>query len=415
MIEWIKKNIVKIVRIIVFVLVVAILFKQYTRVDNVLPSENAISEYMLNTSSMKIHIPTCASVAKMSEKNKKLVNANVLDLVADGYTICFNCYAGLKRRSVVETILDSTIFRNITEEKPTDLPTVEEYLNAVDTMCRWYTEHIPTYLTELQSESIDDYNKLIPYIHDEKYKGDYLMEYHLYNKYKSKIEKVGTYNVITSDNTNSTIDTFDKGTNILKANEMAVKYYHDNYDKIKFRKSFAYYPCELISNSEDDYNMAGDDCVRLIFSALNYMDNGFTKKLKKYSKLNWSRITSTKIAKQDLNIAYAMETLGFEIYDSEEMPQDLNKDNINDLIIYPLESEFKLKKGDIIVRPKHVHFYLGDGKSINVENFGWGKVNRCFPQISNIYVEGNIIKFVNIVTGRSEHYTRVYRYVGKED
>ena len=175
MIEWIKKNIVKIVRIIVFVLVVAILFKQYTRVDKVLPSENAISEYMLNISSMKIHIPTCASVAKMSEKNKKLVNANVLDLVADGYTICFNCYAGLKRRSVVETILDSTIFRNITEEKPTDLPTVEEYLNAVDTMCRWYTEHIPTYLTELQSESINDYNKLISYIHDEKYKGDYLM------------------------------------------------------------------------------------------------------------------------------------------------------------------------------------------------------------------------------------------------
>ena len=62
-----------------------------------------------------------------------------------------------------------------------------------------------------------------------------------------------------------------------------------------------------------------------------------------------------------------------------------------------------------------MHFYLGDGKSINVENFGWGKVNRCYPQLSNIYIDDNMFKFVNIVTGRSEYYTRVYRYAGKEN
>ena len=74
-----------------------------------------------------------------------------------------------------------------------------------------------------------------------------------------------------------------------------------------------------------------------------------------------------------------------------------------------------LKTGDILARPGHVHFYLGDGEFINIENFGWGKVNRCYPQLSNIYIDDNMIKFVNIVTGRSEYYTRVYRYVGKEN
>ena len=57
---------------------------------------------------------------------------------------------------------------------------------------------------------------------------------------------------------------------------------------------------------------------------------------------------------------------------------------------------------------------LGNGKTIGVENFGWGKVNRCFPQISKIYIENNKVKFANIVTGKSEYYTRVYRYIGKE-
>ena len=160
--------------------------------------------------------------------------------------------------------------------------------------------------------------------------------------------------------------------------------------------------------------MAGDDCVRLVFSALNYMDRGFTAKLKKYSKLNWSKITSTLIASDKLDIPFAMNTLGFDIYDTIGLSKDINGDGVDDLIINDLLNNFSLQDGDIIARPGHVHFYLGDGKTIGVENFGWGKVNRCFPQISNIYIENNKVKFANIVTGKSEYYTRVYRYIGKE-
>ena len=415
MINWVKKNITKLARVIVFVIVLAIVSGEYTRINKIMPDANAISEYVLNTNSMKIHTLTCASVTKMSEKNKKFVNTHVLDLVADGYTICFNCYAGLKRRSIVETILDSTIYSNITDKKPEDLPSAEEYLNAVDTMCQWYTEHIPTYLTNLQNETIEDYNKLMPYITSDKYKGDFLTDYHLFNKYRSWYETINTYSVISSSSTITKVENLDKNANILKANELAVKYYHDNYSSIRFRKAFAYYPCELIKDSEDDYNMAGDDCVRLIFSALNYMDKGFTKKLRLYSKSKWSKITSTLIASDKLNIPYALNTLGFEIYGNTEISKDINGDGINDLVINNLTNGFSIQKGDIIARAGHVHFYLGNGKTINVENFGWGKVNRCYPQISNIYIENNRIKFINVVTGESEYYTRVYRYVGKEN
>ena len=414
MFEWLNKNAVKIARLIVFIIVLAVVCGNYINVKKVLPDEKAVSEYMLNTSSMKIHIPCCAAVAKMSEKNKKKVNAHILDLVSDGYTICFKCYAGLKRRTIIETVLDSTIFSNITAERPEELPTVEEYLNAVDTMCKWYTEHVPTYLTKLQLETIEDYNKLLPYINNDDYKGRYLKDYHLYSKYKSKVEQVGTFKVVSDDAIGERLESNENSTKILKANEKAVKFYYDNYENIKFRKKFAYFPCELISDSEDDYNMAGDDCVRLIFSALNYMDKGFTSKLKKYSKSKWSKITSTLIASDKLNIPYAMNILGFEIYDSSGLFKDINGDGITDLLVNVFSNDFTLYKGDILARPGHVHFYLGDGKSIDVENYGWGKVNRCYPQISNIYIDDNKIKFVNIVTGKSEYYTRVYRYIGKE-
>ena len=410
----IKKNLIKILRVILFLIVIAFICRQYIQVDKIIPNANAISEYVLNTNSLKIHIPSCASANKMSKKNKKLVNAHILDLVEDGYTICYNCYAGLKRRSIVESILDSTIFRNISELKEEELPTVDEYLNAVETMCKWYTEHIPTYLTELEAETIENYNQMLPYIVDNKYKGNNITTYNLFNKYKSKVEQVGSYNVISNANMGKGINMHDKDFKILKANENAVKYYYDNYKNIKFRKSFAYYPCELIKDSEDDYNMAGDDCVRLIFSALNYMDKGFTSKLKKYSKLNWSKITSTKIAKNREHLLYAFQTLGFKTYDLNEFTYDINLDGMIDVTINELNNDFELHKGDIIARPGHVHFYLGDGKVINVENFGWGKVNRCYPQISNIYIENNRIKFVNLINTKSEYYTRVYRYVGKE-
>lgn len=409
MIEWVKKNFKKILRIVIFVIFVVVVFREYARFDKIFDKE---SEYVLNTNSMKIHIDGCVSEKKMSDKNRKTVKAKVLDLVGDGYTICFNCYAGLKRRNVLETVLDNTLFRNITAKKLNNLPSVEEYLKAVDAMCEWYTNHIPTYLTELEQESLSDYEKLTPYIINNKYQGEYLNDYKLYNKYKSNKETNNTYKVITATPTDVKVSSSDKNLTILKANENAVKYYKENYDKINFRKQMAYYPCELISDSEDDYKMAGDDCVRLIFSTLNYMDKGFTNKLKTYSKLKWSRITSNLIAGEKDDVSYALQVLGFKIYDSMGFSKDINGDGIVDLTIDSLLNNFELQKGDIIARPGHVHFYLGDGKALSVENFGWGKVNRCFPQISNIYIENNRIKFVNIITGKAEYYTRVYHYAG---
>lgn len=51
------------------------------------------SQYVLNTSSKKIHKPTCSGAKNMSEKNKKTVNGTQLDsYLNDGYEYCGNCF-----------------------------------------------------------------------------------------------------------------------------------------------------------------------------------------------------------------------------------------------------------------------------------------------------------------------------------
>ncbi len=47
--------------------------------------------YVLNTRSMKIHRPTCSSVAKMSDKNKQVYTGSMADLIREGYTGCGSC------------------------------------------------------------------------------------------------------------------------------------------------------------------------------------------------------------------------------------------------------------------------------------------------------------------------------------
>ena len=47
--------------------------------------------YILNTRSMKFHLPTCASVDSMSEKNKAEFTGSREDLIEQGYTPCGNC------------------------------------------------------------------------------------------------------------------------------------------------------------------------------------------------------------------------------------------------------------------------------------------------------------------------------------
>ena len=56
------------------------------------PEETA--KYILNTSSKKVHIPSCASVSQMSDKNKQEYNGTLEDILAKGYQKCGACKAG---------------------------------------------------------------------------------------------------------------------------------------------------------------------------------------------------------------------------------------------------------------------------------------------------------------------------------
>jgi len=47
--------------------------------------------YVLNTSSKKFHLPDCASVRDMKEKNRRDVTAGRSEIIDDGYTPCKRC------------------------------------------------------------------------------------------------------------------------------------------------------------------------------------------------------------------------------------------------------------------------------------------------------------------------------------
>ena len=47
--------------------------------------------YILNTNTMKFHIPTCSSVAQMSESNKEYSNASRDEIIARGFVPCKRC------------------------------------------------------------------------------------------------------------------------------------------------------------------------------------------------------------------------------------------------------------------------------------------------------------------------------------
>ena len=51
-----------------------------------------LNTYVLNTNTMKFHIPGCKSVKKMKESNKVTVEAAREDLIAQGYSPCGNCH-----------------------------------------------------------------------------------------------------------------------------------------------------------------------------------------------------------------------------------------------------------------------------------------------------------------------------------
>ena len=47
--------------------------------------------YVLNTNSMKFHLPSCSSVAKIKDKNKQEYTGSRDDLISRGYTPCSIC------------------------------------------------------------------------------------------------------------------------------------------------------------------------------------------------------------------------------------------------------------------------------------------------------------------------------------
>lgn len=54
-------------------------------------TQQEVKEYILNTNTKKIHLPTCSSVNSMSEKNKQIVNGTIDDIKEQGYTPCSRC------------------------------------------------------------------------------------------------------------------------------------------------------------------------------------------------------------------------------------------------------------------------------------------------------------------------------------
>ena len=110
-------------------------------------------DYIVNKRSLKVHIGSCYSVTKMSEKNKFLVNDTLENLLSKGYYVCNRCKAGIKRKnekvaSFLENV-ENVLFAN--EEISFKL--YDEYLNSIDEMGEWYVNHIPTYQKKLSDNA----------------------------------------------------------------------------------------------------------------------------------------------------------------------------------------------------------------------------------------------------------------------
>lgn len=55
--------------------------------------------FVLNTNTMKIHLPNCSSVKRMSENNKRSYTGTIEDLINQGYSPCKNCLGAYSKES----------------------------------------------------------------------------------------------------------------------------------------------------------------------------------------------------------------------------------------------------------------------------------------------------------------------------
>lgn len=346
--------------------------------------------YLLNTRTKKVHSKDCGVGKRSKEKNKQLKTDSLANIVKDGYTICGDCNAGVRKSFL------TNIFNRFSDTVNVDyddiiLPTKEEYLKAVEEIGGWYVDHIPTYCRVLQEEDLQDYygtDKNVDTI-----------------RLKTKgwiLDKAKEYKYITNKETNTTIDNINPNDKILRANEKAIMNYNRHYSNVIKKGGILQYPCEFIENASD-YNKAGDDCVRYVFTVLNSIDPQFVARISKTFEKPWSKISTKIFNGEDKDFFKTMIKNGFEIYDSNK--------TINDEYIKVINSNFKLERGDIICRDGHIHIYIGNEET---DNFGWGKVNRFYPANYKFSIKGNISEYIiKMDKGNSEeYYTRVYRYEG---
>lgn len=61
-----------------------------------LPKEKKVAEYVLNTNTKRIHLPTCSGVSDTKAQNRKKCRAAISELKSKGYTPCGNCLAAYR-------------------------------------------------------------------------------------------------------------------------------------------------------------------------------------------------------------------------------------------------------------------------------------------------------------------------------
>ena len=346
--------------------------------------------YLLNTRTKKVHSKDCGVGKRSKEKNKQLKTDSLANIVKDGYTICGDCNAGVRKSFL------TNIFNRFSDNVNVDyddiiLPTKEEYLKAVEEIGEWYVDHIPTYCRVLQEEDLQDYYGTDKNVDTIRLKTKGWM-----------LDKAKEYKYITNKESKTTIDNINPNDKILRANERAIMNYNRHYSNVIKKGGILQYPCEFIENASD-YNKAGDDCVRYVFTVLNSIDPQFVARISKTFEKPWSKISTKIFNGEDKDFFKTMIKNGFEIYDSNK--------TINDEYIKVINSNFKLERGDIICRDGHIHIYIGNEET---DNFGWGKVNRFYPANYKFSIKGNISEYIiKMDKGNSEeYYTRVYRYEG---
>ena len=346
--------------------------------------------YLLNTRSKKVHSKDCGVGQRSKEKNKKYRTESLINIVKDGYEICGDCNAGIKKSFITNilSVFDDPI--NVDYDDVV-LPTREEYLSAIEEVGEWYFNHIPTYCRRLQEETKEEYYGIEKYVDKISLKTK-----------DSFFNDTNEYNYLSKNTSSVIIDDLGRDTKILRANEKAIYNYRDAYSEINVKGGILQYPCELISESHK-YNKAGDDCVRYVFTVLNSIDPQFVERIAKTYNTTWTKIGTVLFNKDDKKFTEIMLKNGFIIYATKGKTADNRIKEIN--------ASFKLENGDIICRDGHIHIYIGNEET---DNFGWGKVNRKFPANYKFSIEKIKGEFqIKMDKGNDiEFYTKVFRYVG---